>query len=194
MPHLLVRPRVHSQPPRPLPLVHRRERSNGDAGEGHEGDAVPLMVYAARIGTRDPDALNITRASGGAAGLPFAPTWRILRPALDARRERAELIAIASASPDDPAAGWALDVAAMEWASAWETYCAAYLAEMRLSYRDFRPAWERLVARQRVVLACYCHDEEHCHRRILGAHILPRLGAVWCGEVGATQTNARPPK
>ena len=29
---------MHSQPPRPLPVVHRRERSNGDAGEGRKDE------------------------------------------------------------------------------------------------------------------------------------------------------------
>ena len=140
-----------------------------------------LHVYGARLGTRDPDALNITRASGGAAGLPFAPSWRILRPALDARRNVEEMLRVAAGESE--VAGLAADEAAMTWAEAWDTYVLAYTAEMRTSYRDFRPAWERMLSRERVVLTCYCHDAEHCHRRILGATILPKLGAVWCGEV-----------
>ena len=140
-----------------------------------------LHVYAARLGTRDPDALNITRASGGAAGLPFAPSWRILGPALDARRAVEEMLRVAAG--DSEVAGLAADEAAMTWAEAWGTYVLAYVEEMRGSYRDFRPAWEQLLARERVCLVCYCRAAEHCHRRILGATILPKLGAVWCGEV-----------
>ena len=44
-----------------------------------------LHVFSARIDCTDPAVLNITRQSGGAAGAPFAPSWAILTPALDAR-------------------------------------------------------------------------------------------------------------
>ncbi len=183
---------MHSQPPRPLPVVHRRERSNGDGSEAHEGDAVPLMVYASRIGTRDPDALNITRGSGAREGLVWAPSWEILRPALDARRHVEALREVADG--DSEVAGLAADEAAMAWAEAWEAYVPAYIAEMRQNYRRHRAAWDALLAKPRVVLACYCTSQTECHRYLLGAHILPRLGAVWCGELGGAKTNAPPPK
>jgi uncharacterized protein YeaO (DUF488 family) len=140
-----------------------------------------LRVYAARLGTRDPDALNITRKSATGDGLAFAPSWAILRPALDARRAVEEMLRVASGSSE--VAGLAADEAAMMWAEAWAAYVPAYVEEMRASYRRDRGPWERLLARGRVVLACYCTDAEHCHRALLGSVILPKLGAVWCGEV-----------
>ena len=45
-----------------------------------------LTVHTARISSRDPDRFDITRKSGGEAGRPFAPTWSILSPALEATR------------------------------------------------------------------------------------------------------------
>lgn len=119
-----------------------------------------LSVFGARIGHQG--ALDITRKSGRGDGLVFAPSWAILRPALAARRSG--------------------DAAQME--AAWAAYVPAYLAEMRASYRAHRDAWERLLGRERVVLACYCTDPERCHRTLLGRDILTRLGAVWCGETG----------
>lgn len=126
-----------------------------------------LQVYAARISSRDPDRLDITRKSGGATGTPFAPSWPILRPALDAMR---------IASQMDGPAGEAHE------AQAWARYVPAYTAEMRVSYRAHRPTWNALLARPRVVLVCYCTRPERCHRTVLGRDILPRLGAEWCGE------------
>ena len=197
VPHLLERARLHPQPPRPLPVVRRCERSNGDGSEDHEGDAVPLMVYAARIGTRDPDALNITRKGNDPIGVVWAPSHAILRPALDLRRIAGALVAGAAearANGADDRVDVGDDIAARIEGATWALYREAYLMEMRESYRRDRGAWERLLARERTCLVCYCVDAEHCHRRILGAHILPRLGAVWCGELDGTKTNARPPK
>ena len=48
-----------------------------------------LRVKTSRIGYQGPDALNITRGSGAREGLVWAPSWEILRPALDARRRAA---------------------------------------------------------------------------------------------------------
>lgn len=142
-----------------------------------------LQVFGARLGTRDPDAFDITRKSATGDGLAFAPSWAILRPALDARRAASELMAIAAGDPTDPAAGWAQDEAAMAWADAWGAYVPAYVEEMRESYRRDRGPWERLLARERVVCVCFCTTPMQCHRYLLGAVILPKLGAVWCGEV-----------
>lgn len=44
-------------------------------------------------------------------------------------------------------------------------------------------AWRALLARPRVVLACYCADPERCHRTILARDILPKLGATYRGEL-----------
>ena len=143
-----------------------------------------LQVYAARLGTRDPDRLDITRKSAKGDGLAFAPSWAILRPALDARAVH-DMTMRNIEGIDTPIAASMREAEAARWADAWDTYRAAYVAEMRQRYRHDRRPWDRLLARERVVLMCYCSDAEHCHRRVLGETILPALGAVWCGEAGA---------
>ena len=47
---------MHSQPPRPLPLVHRRERSNGDAGEGRKDERPTTEVTG-----RAPEQPTVTK-------------------------------------------------------------------------------------------------------------------------------------
>lgn len=44
-----------------------------------------LIVYTSRISSRDPDRFDVTRKSGKEDGLAFAPSWAILRPALEVR-------------------------------------------------------------------------------------------------------------
>lgn len=122
-----------------------------------------LHVQSARINYSGPDRLDVTRKSG-TDGLFLAPSWKILRPALDARRRET----------DEPSRHVSV---------AWANYVSAYFDEMRRSYVDNRAAWTALLARERVVLCCYCTDPEHCHRAILRARILPALGAVDEGEV-----------
>lgn len=124
-----------------------------------------LHVQSARINYSGPDRLDCTRKSG-TDGLFLAPSWAILRPALNARRRET----------DEPQRHASV---------AWTNYVAAYLDEMRRSYVDNRAAWNALLARDRVVLCCYCTDPEHCHRAILRGRILPALGAVDDGEVRA---------
>lgn len=116
-------------------------------------------VYTARVSYRGGDRLDITRKSAGPDGLPFAPSWRILRPALAARR-----------------AGGPVAVA-----YAWPQYAADYTAEMRTSYRGHRAAWEALLRRDEVTLVCYCKDPLFCHRRLL-AELLVACRATYSGE------------
>lgn len=113
-------------------------------------------IYTARVTYAGPDRLDITRKSAE-AGLPFAPSWAILRP----------MIALRRAGGDELAA--------------WPQYVDDYTAEMRASYRDRRAAWDWLLARPEVTLVCYCTDPAHCHRTVL-AGILAKLGATVCGE------------
>lgn len=120
---------------------------------------MPLHVHTARLGLRDPDLLDVTAKSGDRT---FAPTWALLKPYLDAR-DRGELT-------DER----------------WAEYVASYTLEMRASYRVRRFTWDALLARPRVVLACYCTDPDRCHRRVL-AEILAKLGAIDEGEIGARQ-------
>lgn len=132
-----------------------------------------VHVHTARIGTPGlVDSLDVTRASARGDGLAFAPSWAILRPVLDARK-------VAEVQRREGA-----DAAAAAWEqAAWERYVPAFVAEMRASYRDLRPAWERLLDRRTVTLLCYCDAAAHCHRTLLARAILPKLGAVYVGEV-----------
>lgn len=130
-----------------------------------------LRVQSARITYRGEARLDCTRKSGK-EGLFLAPSWAILRPALDARK-RADALA---------KNGMFFDASCIE-SDARDRYVSAYLDEMRRSYVDNRPQWTALLARERVVLCCYCTDPEHCHRALLRVRILPALGAVDEGEV-----------
>ena len=165
-----------------------------------------LEVWTARIGVHDPDALDITRGSGRGA-LAFAPSEAILWPAINARRaaEKDREMA-AQFEAREEGAGVALRRAAdAREEQAWVDLEPKYLAEMRVSFgmqeghKDFgalerlavqhgvkpdRAAWRALLARRRVVLACFCTNPERCHRRLL-ARILARCGAVDRGELKA---------
>lgn len=113
-----------------------------------------LHVHTARITYAGPDRLDITRKSGDPA---FAPSWAILRPMLDAKRFGSS------------------------WVMLWPEYVEDYTAEMRISYRENRAAWDVLLARDEVTLLCYCVDAKFCHRTVL-AGILAKLGADVRGE------------
>lgn len=163
----------------PGPCLVFSARRRGGRGLGYDGP-----------GARHGCALDVTRMTGGAAGDPFAPSWAILKPALDARREADALMARAKRAVHAPLDAadredeWALtqEAEALDLA-AWEAYRPAFLAEMRLSYRRRRKAWDELLARSMVVLLCFCEDESHCHRTLLRRDILPKLGAVDGGEI-----------
>jgi hypothetical protein len=117
-----------------------------------------VIVYTQRVTYSGPDRLDIARSSAGPDGLPFAPSWTILRPMLNLRRSSEGLTA---------------------WA--WRKYSAQYTEEMRRSYVSNRAAWDALLARDEVTLLCYCTDPVHCHRTVL-AGILAKLGAEVRGE------------
>jgi hypothetical protein len=131
-----------------------------------------LHVHTARISYRGSGRFDITRKSGGREGHPFAPSWDILNPALEAR----------SAAEAARTLGKITAAIRIE-TDAWERYVPAFFDEMRTSYRANADAWARLLARDRVVLCCYCADADRCHRRLLAGMILPKLGAVDCGEI-----------
>ncbi|MFI5297254.1 MAG: DUF488 family protein [Polyangiales bacterium] len=149
---------------------------------------MPLQVYTARIACDDPDRFDITRKSGGEAGEPFAPSWKTLGPVLRLRQEQQKLEVDASDAlrakhaEEAKALTQRARAAAREVERAWVRYIDDYTAEMRLSYRARRAAWNALLARERVVLVCYCTEPERCHRTLLGKNILPKLGAVFLGE------------
>lgn len=148
-----------------------------------------LHVVTSRISCRDKDALDITRKSAGPDGLPFAPSWDILRHVLAARKEAERLrkeAEDARSHLDLPAARSFEAEALHVEIEAWAVYVPAYREEMLVSYREQRPAWLRLLARPRVVLCCYCDTAAdgvlRCHRRLSAGH-LARLGAIDEGEL-----------
>lgn len=123
-----------------------------------------VQVYAARVGSRDPDALDVSRKSGDAV---FAPSLLLLRPFLELRR------------------------AGRETEADWQRYAQRYTEEMRHSYRKHRALWTALLKRSRVVLCCYCVDPGRCHRTVLGRDILTTLGAEWRGELHGVSAEQR---
>ena len=134
-------------------------------------------VYTARLGAYvGADALDVTRKTGRGVGLALAPSWAILRPALDARTHAQALLAAPLLTPH------AVAEAARIEAEAWATYEPAYLAEMRRSYAEQRDAWNLLLVCPLLTLCCYCPDPERCHRTLLARTILPTLGCTYAGE------------
>lgn len=131
-----------------------------------------LRVLTARISSRDPDALDITRGTADrmrnagkvSPGRFLAPSAVLVFPTLRAMK----------AAPDEAAR----DVV-------WAGYVEAFRLEMRASYARNRGEWEALLARPRAVLVCMCVDPERCHRRLVAGY-LAKLGAVDEGEMGAT--------
>lgn len=141
-----------------------------------------LRVFTSRIWLRDPDCFDITRGNGGPAAEPFAPSKAILMPALAARMRATELLGRGEEAEASGVIG-----------HAWAKYAPAYRAEMRRSYREHRAAWDALLARERVVLTCYCALDPRlspvdqlargqCHRVLLAGY-LAACGAVYCGEI-----------
>lgn len=163
---------------------------------------MPLLVLTARLSPRftDPDTLDVTRATAdehqakrglASPGSPFAPSGPLLAEALRRRREAERLRARAGDlfGGEDPAALLAR-ADALE-AEAWAWYAPRYREEMLTSWRARRGAWDALLARRRVVLACVCPTEQ-CHRRLL-AGFLVRLGAVDGGELAAGRARRASP-
>lgn len=116
-----------------------------------------VTVYTARVTYAGPDRIDVTRKSAGVDGLAFAPSWRILAPALRLRRSERLLEAD------------------------WQRYVEAYTQEMRDSYRSQRTWWDAALAREEITLVCYCTDPARCHRTVL-ASLFARLGATIGGE------------
>lgn len=131
-----------------------------DSADLVDGGRRGPRVYTSRVGCRDPDALDVTRKSAGPAGLPFAPSWALLRRALPKLAKGAPVV-----TP--------------------EQYEVEYRAEMAASRARDPGAWEAMLARPRVVLLCYCASKsDRCHRRLL-ARMLVELGGSDHGELSA---------
>jgi hypothetical protein len=130
----------------------RRADADTDTTTYDATDSSMLRVYTSRVGCRDPDALDVTRKSAGPAGLPFAPSWALLRRALPKLAKGAPVV-----TP--------------------EQYEVEYRAEMAASRARDPGTWEAMLARPRVVLLCYCASPDRCHRRLL-ARMLVELGGI----------------
>lgn len=160
----------------------------GAVDKKNEDNAMTLHVRTAQLRYRGEDRFDITRKSGGKTGLPFAPSWSILGPALKVRQEGQRAIEFAkNAEPLHPlhaerVRGAERKAARLEQ-EAWDTYVPAYRAEMQQSKIHNFNAWRELLARDSVTLVCYCAKRSLCHRVLL-AGMLVELGAVDEGEVG----------
>ena len=174
----------------PCSLCARPEADHDDAAcsFGWTPALPPLRVWTARASWRGEGRLDITRKSG-TAGLFLAPSWAILRPALDVRVQAMARRSVAveeAKRGDHPAAQALFDESIRVEVEAWARYVPLYVAEMRVSYRANVEAWKELLARREVTLCCYCaawpgSAELHCHRRLLAA-LLVKCGAVDMGE------------
>lgn len=145
-----------------------------------------LRIFTGPMAYRGPDRFDITRKSGGTEGRVFAPSWRILAPALDARRQAIEMVRKANGiDPNSPYSGQQLEkIRSDAWlieAAAWKEYVPLYQTEMAESQRLRTDAWQALLARDEVTLVCYCSARGNCHRGLL-AKMLAELGATDCGE------------
>jgi len=132
-------------------------------------------VFTARVSYGGADRFDVTRKSGGPAGAPFAPSWAILNRARNGLKAAAEMAGHAGSETDARAAQ-------TQGLGVWWRYVGEFLDEMRASFRADRTPWDALLARGEVTLCCFCTDPERCHRTILAALILPKMGAVYCGE------------
>lgn len=108
------------------------------------------------------DGIDITRGSGTPFGQVFAPSRGLLNAANSAK----------NACKGDEAR---LD-------EVFQWYRVYFLDEMRASYRASRRTWDALLRRPEATILCYCGTVTRCHRTIIAAEILPRLGAVYGGE------------
>lgn len=63
-----------------------------------------------------------------------------------------------------------------------EKYTKLYYELMRKSYKDNKKEWKELLERKSVILCCYCHPDNFCHRYLL-AKILEKMGAIYKGEI-----------
>lgn len=150
-----------------------------------------------------PDMLDVTRGSGGPKGDPFAPSMALLAEAK--RRGRAEADRIEQLEAEGNLAFDVGDEATIERVqaqiaeverSSFGWYEPRYIEEMRASWVRKRAAWDALLARNHVVLTCYCAPPApgepesglRCHRRLLAEILLkvgPKIGrrVIYGGEV-----------
>lgn len=131
-------------------------------------------VWSAHMSYAGEDRFDITRKSGGAAGAPFAPPEDAFLEAIRRRKalEQRRLVPKSGASATDAVR------------AAWEAYREAYREAMRRSFLAHKSAWLELLTKPEVTLVCYCAVPTRCHRIVLAAEILPKLGKTYRGERG----------
>jgi len=161
-------------------------------------DVGRAVIYTAKITYCGPlKAIDVSRGTGSGPGLAFAPSWALLRGFLEQRKrlDRAEQEAAIGAGGEGLGELKEQFKAAFE--KLWADYREAYLSEMRASYKTDRMAWDwlaRLAQSEDIVLLCYCAkkyaDLGHCHRIILGAEILTKLGLQYGGEASIEHQSA----
>ncbi len=108
--------------------------------------------------------IDVSRKTGDTV---FAPSWSILQPAIELRRN------------------------GHETDETWQRYVDAYTSEMRTSWQRNRAHWVELISSRSIVLKCYCMRQHlpRCHRVVL-ASLLERVGSFvgtdvfYVGEVG----------
>lgn len=134
---------------------------------------MPLIVHTAIAGIDDPDVLIISRKFNekrATEGFPdghrgvaihFCPSKR-----LQAARWKRCRFNLEHEAPEE-----------------WELYEREYIAEMRLSYKSARWAWDQLLTWDRVVLVSNDEDAQRSARTVLGQVILGSLGAKYTGEL-----------
>lgn len=125
-----------------------------------------LNLYTACLShyrDRGDNVLDITRMTGK-QGLVFAPSWELLSPFLEKRKN-------GLLSPDD-----------------WKLYREGYLREMKASARlnvDDWATWRSYIDLKdttfEFTLCCYCVAPDQCHRSIL-TDIFVKRGAIYLGE------------
>lgn len=136
-----------------------------------------MLVCTSTYGYKGPDRLDTTahglfraRIKGlPFPGEPFAPPWWAVAAALGIP------------GPPVPAANLPVPQDPEE---RWVWYRDLYVSLMRRSWSDHRAAWADLLARERVVLVCFCKDRSRCHRGVL-AELLVQAGATDGGEVSS---------
>jgi len=123
--------------------------------------ATRLAVFTSRLAYQGPDRLDVSRYGNHRDGVAFAPSLELLHGFKSFKHTHR------------------LGTAAVR--AAFAGYAERYRAEMALSRRTHAAAWDALLARERVVLCCYCFAPQLCHRGVL-ADLLVALGATYEGE------------
>lgn len=53
-----------------------------------------------------------------------------------------------------------------------DQYTKLYRRKMSASYRTNREEWQKLMAKGKIALACYCKDDAFCHRHLLANYLM----------------------